>query len=297
MIDTYEVSHDGLDRPITLFLDWYHFTEVRIPQGFTCGQAMNLGLPPPDPFMAAGQMTSLALAEAGRTGFSADPIALGPEQRPSGVAFDHFRLMVRQARAAAESGAPIDPEAPPTGFSRPRSIVVLFGQACPDGPMAASQIRVVDGAGRPAPAEPVDGSADAVRTLTYGYGAPPGSAAIQVGMDAPAAGLAVEAVYPGACAGGTGQTSLEMVSSGASLVSAPMPTRPAGDPAVGRWIAVQAVIDHDGRFREVVSLGGPAELASEAERAVGTWQARPPRVNGSPLAAPVVLRVTFEARP
>ena len=67
LIDRYEVRYAGLETPAILHLDWYHYTELQAPQGFTCGQAFNLGIPPPDPFMAAEQLERLAIGDAGRS--------------------------------------------------------------------------------------------------------------------------------------------------------------------------------------------------------------------------------------
>ena len=79
-------------------------------------------------------------------------------------------------------------------------------------------------------------------------------------------------------------------------MASPMPTRPPGDAAIGAWVAVQALIDHTGQFREAQPLGGPVELTRLAVEALAQWRAETPRVNGQPLASPVVLRVTFAGR-
>ena len=68
-------------------------------------------------------------------------------------------------------------------------------------------------------------------------------------------------------------------------------------PAIGKWIAVQAIVDHAGVFREATALGGAPDLSRAAVEAVLSWRADPPRVNGAPLASPVVLQVTFRAAP
>ena len=107
----------------------------------------------------------------------------------------------------------------------------------------------------------------------------------------------MKATYPDACSGATEERSLTIEATGARLLESPMPTRPAGDPAIGKWIAVQAIVDHAGRFREVAALGGTPDLARAAVEAVSSWRANPPRVNGAPLASPVVLQVTFRAAP
>ena len=49
-----------------------------------------------------------------------------------------------------------------------------------------------------------------------------------------------------------------------------------------------------GNFRMPISLGGPPDLAKVAMDAIANWRAEPARINGAPLATPVVLQVTFK---
>jgi len=105
----------------------------------------------------------------------------------------------------------------------------------------------------------------------------------------------VKVTYREACSGTTEERTLALTSSPAKLLESPMPTRPASDPAIGTWIVVQAIVDHAGGFREATALGGPPELAQAAVDVLSRWRAAPPRVNGAPLASPVVLQLTFRA--
>ena len=81
----------------------------------------------------------------------------------------------------------------------------------------------------------------------------------------------------------------------AQLIESPMPARPADDASGVPWVAVQAVIDHQGAFQQVRALGGPPALAKVAETAVRAWKARPQRAGPAPIAAPVMLQITFTA--
>jgi len=47
LIDRYEVTYEGLAKPEILHLDWHHYTEVRAPRGFVCGQASTSDYPRP----------------------------------------------------------------------------------------------------------------------------------------------------------------------------------------------------------------------------------------------------------
>lgn len=293
LIDRYEVTYPGLATPEILHLDWYHYTEVRAPRGFVCGQAFNLGLPPPDPFMAADQLQRLALADGAAADFAPTPIDLGGGA--AGVAFDHFRLLSRAAHAARKTGAPLVAGEVPQAVARPHSVVVAYPQACEGGTRPAGAIALEDQRGRTTAAESLETRAEEIGRLVPGLQAPAGSVAGVFGLDGPRAGLTVKVTYPDGCSGATEERTIELSSSSAKLLESPMPTRPAGDAAIGTWIAVQAIVDHAGRFREATALGGPAELARAAVDVLSNWRAEPPRVNGAPLSSPVVLQLTFRA--
>lgn len=295
IIDRYDVTYEGLEKAETLFLDWYHYTDLRAPRGFVCGQAFNLGLPPPDPFMAADQLQRLALADAAAPDFAPTPIELGGGA--AGVAFHHYRLVARAAHAARQAGAPFVAGEVPEAVSRPHSVIVAFPQACEGGARTAGAIVLEDPRGRQMPAESLHTRAEEIARLVPGLQAPTGSVVGLFRLDGPRAGLTVKVTYPDVCSGTTEERSLELTSSGAKLLESPMPTRPAGDAGIGAWVAVQAIVDHTGRFREATALGGPPELAQAAVEVLARWRAEPPRVNGAPLASPVVLRLTFERAP
>ncbi len=287
LIDRYEVRYAGLETPAILHLDWYHYTELLAPQGFTCGQAFNLGIPPPDPFMAAEQLERLAIADAGDAQAAVAPIELGGSGPASGgVAFDHYRLIARAARAARLAGTPLVSGSVPTEITKPHSVVVAFPQTCESRTVSAADLKLEDPRGRQAAADALQTRADAIARLLPGVDVPAGSVAAVFGIDGPRGGFTVKATYPDACSGATEERSLAIETTGARLLESPMPTRPAGDAAIGKWIAVQAIVDHAGRFREATALGGAPDLSRAAVDAVSAWRADPPRVNGAPLASP-----------
>lgn len=298
LIDRYEITYDGLDTPVILFLDWYRYTALTAPRGFVCGQPFNLGLPPPDPFLAADQLQRLALADGGEPAGSAPPIELGGGgPNMPGVAFDHFRLLERASRAAAEAGTPLVAGEMPEAVSRPHSVVLAYPRACDGRQVPASRIVFEDPRGRQIPPEATGTRLDTLARWVPAFKPPEGTLAARFALDGPRAGVVVKATYPDACSGATEEITLELSSTPARLVDSPMPTRPAGDGAIGVWVAVQAVVDQQGRFREATALGGPADLARAAVAALAGWRAEPPRVNGAPLTSPVVVQLTFQAAP
>jgi hypothetical protein len=114
-------------------------------------------------------------------------------------------------------------------------------------------------------------------------------------VDALQAGLGVRVVFPATCPTDARELLLPIAYRPAELLASPMPTRPADDTSGVEWVAVQAIIGHQGEFQQARALGGPPGLVRAALAAVAGWTATPRRANGQPVASPVVLRVTFTA--
>ena len=48
ILDAHEVTYPGLDKPVTFYLDGYHFDDaLKAPKGFTCAVPIGLSAPPP----------------------------------------------------------------------------------------------------------------------------------------------------------------------------------------------------------------------------------------------------------
>lgn len=298
LIDRYEVMYEGLTTPAILHLDWYRYTELKAPSGFVCGQAFNLGLPPPDPFLTTEQLQRHAIAHATVAAAMA-PIPLGPEGgSPRALALDHVRLLGRAAMVAAAAGTPITASTIPDDLAEPRSLVLAYPQPCGPRPIPAASVVLEDPRGRRAEALARYEQPAAIRRALPDTAVPEGSVAFIFGLDGPRAGFDVKITYAEPCgsAGAVAELTLPVNVTDARLIDSPMPTRPAGDAAIGAWIAVQALVDHTGRFREAEALGGPPELARAAIAALADWRAESPLVNGQPLASPVVVRITFGSR-
>jgi hypothetical protein len=298
LIDRYEVTYEGLATPEILHLDWYRYTELKAPAGFACGQAFNLGLPPPDPFLTVEQLQRYAIANATVQAAMA-PIPLGPDGgNPRAVALDHVRLVGRAALAAAASGTPMNANSIPADLAQPRSLILAFPQRCEDRVIRAASVTLEDPRGRRA--EPIARYEQPapIRRALPDVAVPDGSVAFMFSLDGPRAGFPVKIIYAEPCgsAGAVAELSAPVDVTEAKLVSSPMPVRNSGDAAIGSWVAVQALIDHTGQFREAQALGGAPELMRAAVEALSEWRAETPRVNGQPLASPVVVRVTFASR-
>lgn len=284
-IDHYEVTYDGLATPITLFLDAYHYVEPKAPSGFVCARRMSLGLPPPDELRAVEDLDALAAEIARAPGFRAGPVDLGGEP-PIGVLIDGFRMRSRRVRTGAATSA--TPAAPDI-----RTSVVAYPQTCGAGAVAPSAVALIGEGGVVVEAKALITDAAVVRATVPGQQVPAGSVVATFEPDALLARLQVRVSFadPG-CASATRESTL--VYTPARLLTSPMPARPADDTSGLAWVAVQAIVDHQGAFQAVRALGGPPALRQRAEEAVRSWTARPGMAGETPVAAAVTLQVTFE---
>jgi hypothetical protein len=201
------------------------------------------------------------------------------------LVIDRFRLRSRRTRAGA---------APATG-ELPGTIVVAYPQTCGTAAVSPTALVLVGPQGQAAEATAFLTERKAVQALVPGMELPTGSVAATFAIDVLQNRISLRVRYPPqACAGEAAERTPVLAYSGAQLLESPMPARPADDTSGAAWVAVQAVIDHQGRFQQARALGGPPRLVQAALAAVATWQAQPVRANGEPVAAPVVLRVLFE---
>lgn len=283
LVDAYSVTYDGLEKPVSIVLDWYHFTEHFAPQGFLCGRDPQLNPPPPDPFVADQQLHALAVEVATAPGFRAGPVDLGREP-VEGLVVDRFRVQSRRARGG---GAAAKAEAPGT-------IVVAYPQTCGGAATSATAIALVSPQGQSMPAAAFHPDRTTVQALLPGVPIPEGSVAATFAFDALLSGLGVRVSFPpAACAGPAAERTPPIAYLGAELTASPMPARPNDDESGATWVAVQAIVDHRGRIQQARALGGPATLVRAALSAIAQWEAQPARANGAPVATAVVLRVSF----
>lgn len=289
-VDVYTVTYDGLAAPLTFYLDAYHFSEPKAPQGLVCAKPMSLGLPPPDQFLGAEQLDALAAEIAAAPGFRAGPVELGGDP-PIGLLLDAFRVKARRARVpAAAPAAGATAQTPPV-----RTTVVAFPQSCGGRVVAPSAIALVGSDGQVVDAIATETLFAAVRARFPGQEIPAGSTAATFAADALQAKFQVRVTFADAACATTPTRDSALEYLPAQLVESPMPARPADDTSGVPWVAVQAVIDHQGAFQQVRALGGPPALAKVAEAAVRAWKARPQRAGAAPIAAPVTLQITFTA--
>jgi hypothetical protein len=293
VLDRYVLAYDGLEEPLELYLDWYHFVEPKAPRGFVCGQPMNLGLPPPDPWTATQELMALAIEQGPEHDF--EPAPVDSSAVIPGVFYDHFRLVARAVRAGAARGAAIQVTAIPHNVSTPRTIVLAHPRSCEGATVEPTDVSLVDPRGQPVQRESVETQKEAIAALLPGVAVPTSSMAAVYGLVGLGPGLTVKITYREAvCPGGSLEASLPVTYTAARLIESPSPTVPAGVTGSSAIVTLQTVIDHMGHFRRPVVVGGPEELTQAAMSDIYGWRAEPARVNGAPVAAPVVVSVAFK---
>jgi hypothetical protein len=296
-LDRYEITYPGLDKPLFLYLDAYHFDDaLKAPKGFICAVPFGLNPPGPDAMLALDTMIAFALEQGPKKAFA--PISLDADGSAThGVVFDRFRLMARKARAAAASGKPLDPAAPPRELMEPGTIVVAHPLRCGDkDPVPPANIQIVPSQGPPPPRIGELATGEALARLLPGADFPPGSMAAAYGLDHPRPIDAIKVSYAAGACGEARDVVLPQTFTNARPLQTPMPALPAGQPATDLPIRLQALLDLDGAAQQLVYVGGPPALTDAAIAAVRTWTAEPMRLNGAPMVTPVTFQVKFGSR-
>lgn len=299
IIDVYEVTYDGAEKPVTIYLDAYHFDDgLRAPRGLTCGAPIGLAPPGPDLFQASRHLLQLALERGPAENIP--PIPLEPSsdaQSRRGIVLDHFRMMALAARAAAVAGKPIPLDAgvrPPDSL-RQRTVVVAFPMSCDGRTIMVRSIDLVSAQGQPAPRQGDYATGETLTALIPGLDVPAGSVAATFGLQAPRPSDAVKLTYTEAC-GSTGDVTLPLQQTPLRPVSTPDPAMPDGVSASTGTVRLQAQVDLDGKLRHVTYVGGPRDLLRAAIEAVRNWTMDPVRINRAPISTPVSLQVRFSPR-
>lgn len=297
ILDRYELTYSGLDKPIAIFLDAYHFDDaLRAPKGFTCAVPFGVGAPGPDPMLASESLIELAIQQGTTREFA--PISLDADGSAThGVIYDRFRLVARAARAAAAAGTPMDARLPPADVIRTGMIIVAHPLHC-DGkqPVPPASIDIVPSQGPPPQRTGELASGEALARLLPNASLPPGAMGAAYPQERPRPIDSIEVSYPDGACGAARKVMLPLRFSNAKAVNTPMPALPAGQPATARPIRLQALLDLDGAAQRIVYMGGPAALSEAAIAAVRAWTAEPARLNGAPMVAPVTFQVKFGSR-
>jgi hypothetical protein len=297
ILDLYIVSHGGLEKPVSLYLDWYHFNTPRAPQGFTCGAAFNLNVPPPSFFQEMDDARKVAMT----LGVSKElaPIPLkADDPTPHGVIYDRFRMMALAAREAKAKNPAFDPANAPMEMMQQPMVVVAYPLTCGTRTVQPMDIDLIAADGTVMPKDDRRRTIkDGIAQQLHGAQVPAGSLAFVVQNGSPRPNDSVKITYAETACGADGpQVSLPMVFTPGRPIEMPQPALPAGTTA-DEPVLVQILIDLDGAGQQPTYVGGPQALFRAAADAVGRWRFEPPRVNGAPMTTGVLLQVRFTPRP
>ena len=294
ILDAYEVTHDGLPKPVVLYVDQYHYSELRAPAGFVCGQPIGLDVPPPDPFQTSVALISVAVEQGSVRDFP--PIPLDQDGATThGVVFDHFRMIARAARAAAAAGARLDPKALPAEIARPRMVVLAYPLSCGARTVAPAAVEILGAQGAAIRRDGEYVRDAAISTLLPGVQAPVSSLAATFTLATLRPADAVRITYADpSCTGGTPERALPVKFTDSKTLETPAPPLPAGLDPSDTPVRLQALVDLDGMLQRPAYLGGPAHLTPAAMEAIQRWRSEPPRINGAPIARAVLVQVMFK---
>jgi hypothetical protein len=297
ILDAYEVSYDGLEKPLVLYLDAYHFDdELKAPKGFVCVTKIALSDPGPDGFRTSENLVKVAI-ESGSADLAPIPLA-ADGSTTTGVAFDRYRLIARRARAAAAAGTPLSPRIEDQArLGDLGTLVIALPRVCDGKPVAPVKIDLaaVWPNGRQVPAEPQGAilSGDALTDLVPAYRVPPSAIGTMFRLESLRPNESITIAYAEPC-GGSNSVTMPVRFTDAKLADFPSPTRPADTAGVG-YVRLQAIIDpSSGAFREPSYVGGNEALLDAAARTVQqVWKVEPARINGAPIVWGVTLFVKF----
>jgi hypothetical protein len=295
IVDVYEVRYEGLEKPIVLFIDWYHFNPYKAPRGLTCAVPFNLQPPPLDPMREGRQAQRLALEQGVTRQFA--PIPLSPDGSTThGVMYDEFRILANAAQHAAANGMRLDPDQVPREIATAGVVIVAYPRTCEGKTLAPRSVAVMDARGAAAPEQVLRRlPADGLAKVLPGVGIPDGAIAYNLGMQRPRAGDSIEIAYADACGADGDRVTFRNTFTAAKGLEMPDGVLPEGTAAAPPML-LQVIVDTDGKAQVPEYIGGPAPLMEAAKEALSRWRIEPARANGSPVATGVLLQVRFSPK-
>ena len=290
IIDSYHVSYEVDGKPVekTIYLDAYHYDAPKAPAGFTCGAplASVAGIPPADPIKASAAVVALAIEQGSKADVA--PIKLDPSS-PRGYLFDRFDLIALQARAAANSGTPLDPARLPKEIETIGQAVLAYPVSCGDRTIPATNVELIGAQGpiaRDASGGVVQG--EALARAFPDVPTPAGSIGIRFRNVQP---TQAKITYAEGCNGSPAETTVPFRSEPPRLLEFVPGVMPAGVVEAEPVVYIQVLIDPDGHIARPQYLGGPRSLYSAAVDALAKRRVQPIRVNGSGVVTPNVVQV------
>jgi hypothetical protein len=270
-------------------MDAYHYDAPKAPTGFTCGAPL-AGIPPADPLKWTPAVAALAIEQGSKA--DAAPIKLDPSSS-RGYYFDRYGLIALHARAAANSGTPLDPTKPPKELEAIGTAVIAFPASCGDRMIPATNVELTSAQGPIAREASGVLQGDVLAQAFPGVVTPAGSIAIRFRNVQP---TQAKITYAAGCDRSPAET-LVLRSEPPRLLELVPGVMPAGVVETEAVVYIQVLIDPEGHIVRPQYLGGPRSLYSAAVDALAKWRVQPFRMNGSGVVTPNVLQVPFRPRP
>jgi hypothetical protein len=280
ILDAYSLDIKG-DRKTTFYMDGYHWSDLAAPKEFLCGAPMNLAPPGPDPFETTRQLNAIAVNLGAA---EVDPISMDADgSKAHGVVYDHVRLIALAARAAAASGAPLDPNKLPQPVASPHLVVIAGPIVCAGETIAPESVRLTDRSGNQ-PRAIGTATGAKIADLSPGLAGRADAVAIAYAVPALIAGARTTVHYAKPC-DGKQDVELPVTIAGPRVVSqAPAPPPPGKTvPLDGAKVAIQIFVGADGSALNPAFVSGAYEFTAAAAESLKGWKFEPTRVNTAPM--------------
>jgi hypothetical protein len=291
ILDAYALDIKG-DRKTILYMDGYRWSDPVAPKGFLCGASMNLAPPGPDPFETTRQLNAMAVNLGAA---EVDPISMDADgSKAHGVVYDHMRLIAVAARAAAASGAPLDPSRLPQPIAAPHLVIIAGPRVCAGETIAPDSVRLTDRGGNQ-PQAIGTASGAKIADLSPGLAGRPDAIAIAYAVPALIPGARTTVHYAKPCDGNQ-DVELPVTIAGAHVVSQAPALPPPGKtvPPEGAKIVMQIFVAADGSALNPAFVSGAYEFTAAAAESLKGWKFEPTRVNTAPVYKPEQVMVIIK---
>lgn len=319
ILDLYELTYAGLEKPIELYLDWYRWEPPKAPRGLLCGSTIALGDPPkvewpprpgstaPDPPPVNRkaqwqQLVALAIRTSAAGEVPAIPLSSDGSTR-HGVILDAFRFVADAARSLGSTGRPVSADMLAGMIDEGQHLVIAHALSCDGEPRKPVNIEMIGlQQSQPLSARSLI-DAQGLRKLLPWSNVPDGAVGATFPGNIPPPGGAVRLTYDGPACPDTATTVTLPLKGGApqKIVDVPpawpegVPFPPAGDAV---RVELRATIDVEGVPVSLSVFSGPADFHGSALAAVQQWRYKPMTINGAPAYVPLTMRVavTFSGK-
>lgn len=285
ILDLYELTIAGVEKPIELYLDLYRWDPPRAPQGFLCGAEIGLAPPgaeprpgvagppagaprPPMPRPLPWDRMVQAAIDSGQKE-DHPPVPLKPsEPLRYGVVFDPFTRLARLARAAVLAGKSVSPDM--LSAVRPvETLIIAFPLDCGGRSVKPKTIEMVSTAMPGRPLGKVGGilEGEALARALPAFTAPEGSIGVMLTASMVPVGDVTIGYDGAACPSESTAVTLNVRMAISGRTQPAPPVWPLGVDAVPGstvQVTVHALIDAEGVAQDIRVVEGPEAFHAAA---------------------------------